>query len=147
MENGAIGGVRSLPLPRWTELLVLPAKTEACSVDEVLAWAERQPPAGHTPPWRRPFLELRVEKVSRNLGLWNRLAGILKDRLPRLVKLTEVWGEGEVRSYEAGIQLQDLLPMQVFEQRWRQRHGDEPLSPLLREAFSELLLAAQEAER
>ena len=147
VENGAIGGVRSLPLPRWTELLVLPAKTEAFSVDEVLAWAERQPLAGHTPPWRRPFLELRVEKVSRNLGLWNRLAGILKDRLPRLVKLTEVWGEGEVRSYEAGIQLQDLLPMQVFEQRWRQRHGDEPLSPLLREAFSELLLAAQEAER
>jgi hypothetical protein len=81
------------------------------------------------------------------MGLWTKLAGILKDRLPRLVKLTEVWGEGEVRSYEAGIQLQDLLPMQVFEQRWRQRHADAPMPSHIREAFSELLLGVQEAER
>ncbi len=147
VDQGAVREVRSLMLPRWTELLILPSKTRAFSVDDVIAWAERQPPAGATPVWQRPFLELRVEKVSRSLGLWTRLAGILKDRLPRLVKLTEVWGEGELRSTESGIQLQDLLPMQVFEQRWRQRHGDEPLSPQLREAFSELLLAVQEAER
>jgi DNA repair protein SbcD/Mre11 len=147
VADGAVAAVRSLSLPRWTEVQVLPSKTGAFSVDQVLAWAESQPVAGHTPLWQRPFLELRVEKVSRSMGLWTRLAGILKDRLPRLVKLTEVWGEGEARSYEAGVQLQDLLPMQVFEQRWRQRHGEEPLPGPLREAFSELLLAAQEADR
>ncbi len=145
--DGSIRNPRPLMIPRWTEVQILPSKNEAFSVEEVIRWAEMQPLAGSTPPWQRPFLELRVEKASRSMGLWTKLAGILKDRLPRLVKLTEVRGEGESRSYEVGIQLQDLLPMQVFEQRWRQRHADVPMPAPIREAFAELLLGVQEAER
>lgn len=146
IQNGTVER-RSIRIPCFTEILIKPSEKTAFTVEEAEVWLEQQPELlPDEKEWKRPFLELRVLNARRQPALWERFSRLLKNRRPRLIKLTDVRPEGEVETEDSTPQLSELEPTEVFQRRWRQIYRQQEMPSDVLQAFHELLEEAQRGE-
>jgi DNA repair protein SbcD/Mre11 len=94
-------------------------------------------------PARWPFLELHIILDKPQPGLRATLEQALADKAVRLLKITPHYpGSGAALGDSQTRGLHELGAEQVFIQRWRRDHADDPPPALLR-AFHELLEQVQ----
>jgi exonuclease SbcD len=134
---------RGIRVPRWTEFLSWPEEDRVAGLKETEAWIKAlEPLPVDFPSWRRPFLELRVDGEGLNAGLWDHLQRLLRDRLPRLIKLTDLRPVG-AQLKSPGRQLSELSPVEVFKKRWMARYPEKEIPQDVLNAFFELLAEAE----
>lgn len=133
-------------VPRWAEFVCWPGQDRVASVSEAEAWIATQDALPvDFPNWKRPFLELRLDGTGYGSGLWDHLQRKLREKMPRLIKLTDLRPVGgELRA--PTTQLADLSPVEVFRRRWRQRYEEKEIPPDVLSGFFELLEQAQRGE-
>lgn len=140
LEGERLAGVRSLRIPRAVELLRVPKKG-ALKVPELLEALEALPDrkAG-VDPSELPYLEVRALLERPDPGLRSQVEAVVARKAARLVKLgLETTGDGKALADRLAQQMLDeLLPHQVFENRWRKDH-EEPMPEELLAAFHELV--------
>lgn len=131
--------VRSVPLPRFVEILRVPEDREAAPVEEVLAELARLPDRGAAPDASRPLLEVSVRVERPEPTLRQAIEAALDGKEARLARLgvesagtNRALGDVELRP------LSELLPEQVFRRRWEREFDGAPPDDVLG-AFLELL--------
>ncbi|TXH69236.1 MAG: exonuclease subunit SbcD [Thiothrix sp.] len=135
--------VRSLRIPRFVELLRVPAKP--APFVEVLAALEALD-LPHLPEEQQPYLEVRVQLTAPEPGLRVRIETALKDKPVRLAKIETSYLRLEAENTELAPlsldELQQLDPLNLLEELYRQQYPTE-LPADLAQAFTSLLHEAQ----
>ncbi len=141
-DDGQLDDWKALAVPRTTDLIRL----RVASVDEALH-AIAQLAEAKENDLERPYLEIQVALKSPVSNLREQLEEALKDKRPRLVKITTTYSGDRKTLSEShgGERLADLLPRDVLRRRYLRDYEGEPPDDLL-EAFDELLDAAMQAE-
>jgi len=141
-DGAQAADVRCLPVPRAVPLLRIPKRSVA-PIDELLMQIAELPSACENTV--RPYLEVAASLPAPEPKLRDRIDAALADKLPRLLKLTvEYTGDGAALADHAPrTDLKDMDPFDVFLQRYRRDHEQEP-SPQLIDAFHEILAAVHQ---
>jgi exonuclease SbcD len=145
LEDGNLGSVRPLSVPRTVDMLRVPER-EVVGLDEVLALLAALPDVDSELPERKwPYLEVCVSLPRPEPSLRRKVEAALEGKAARLVKLTPSYtGTGLVLAEsQAGLSLRERTPEDVFQARYS-RDYQEPMSPALLEAFHTLLTEVQE---
>lgn len=145
VELSARAPVRVEPVrvPRAVEVLRVPAGNPE-PLEAVLAALESLGLDGDLPPWRWPYLEVRVRLERPEPGLRRHVEGALEGRAVRLLKISPTYaGAVKVLADAApALALQEITPDEVFRLRYRQRHDGEP-PPALLDAYHTLIERVQ----
>lgn len=146
-EGDTLAEVRTLPVPRLTPLLRIPARG-AAPLDEVLAAIAALPNHAEDGSANGPrtLLEVTIALEEPEPGLRARLEHAMEKKSPRLVKVGVEWtGHGAALAEAANaVDLRELTPEDVFVRRYQRAHDGAP-APELLAAFHELLdLVAQD---
>ncbi len=140
LDGPRLSGIRTLPVPRVVELVRVPARG-AAPLPEVLAALAALPPFDPDADLDlRPYLDVRVALDAPAPRLHQELERVLRDRHPRLVKLTlEATGDRRALADAAPTEvLAQLDPREVLARLWRRDHaGDVP--PAIADAFEAVL--------
>ncbi len=142
-----LDGVLPLYTPRPVPFWRLPADGPQ-PLEAVEAVLRALPDAPATqPPWRKPFVEVRVQLDGPTPDLRRRVEAALEGKGVRLVRLdAQRSGDGAaLADGDATADLTQLTPEAVFRRRWAREHPGEPPAALLK-AFHQLLdgVAAEE---
>jgi exonuclease SbcD len=142
LDAGRIAAVEALPVPRTVEIIRIPA-AGAARLDAALPALIGLQLDAALPPWRWPYLEVRLLLDKPEPGLRRLVEQLLADRPVRLLKIGV---EHRQNSREPGPgqppPLSELAPDEVFRRLWRKTHEGEP-SPELLEAFHALVESVQ----
>jgi exonuclease SbcD len=136
-----LASIRQLPIPRAVDIIRIPKRGWG-SVDSVLATITALPDevAGAAealqPP---PFVEVCVELDAPEPKLRAKIEAALVGKAVRLIHIDRRnAGTGETLQATANLRsLEQLTPIDVFEQLWRRNYGSEP-SAEIRAAFAAL---------
>ncbi len=142
IEGASATAIRPLRLPRFVEILRVPADRDASAVDEVLAALRRLPARGPGPDDARPLLEVSVHVDRPEPTLRQRVEEALAGKEARLARLgVETAGTSRSLGDVEVTPLAELRPEQVFLRKWEKDFGGAPPDEVLA-AFHELLDAA-----
>jgi exonuclease SbcD len=131
--------IRSLPLPRFVDIIRVPGDRDAAPLEEVLADLARLPRRGPGPDAARPLLEVSVRVEQPEPALRQLVEEALAGKEPRLARLgVETGGTDRALSGAELTALGDLRPEQVFLRKWEKDFGGAPPEDVLA-AFHELL--------
>jgi exonuclease SbcD len=146
IAGGALRGARPVRIPRFRELVRLPA-TGPLPLDKVLPLLRALPARGDLPDEELPLLEVQVALPRPEPSLRLDLDQALRGKAARLVRFTVTYtGSGAALAEAArGQLLDDLLPEDVFLSCWKRKHGEPPGADLA-EAFRELVAQAEAEE-
>jgi len=150
LDGEQAADIAPVPVPRALDVLRVPRKGPAPLAD-VLAELDRLPLHDLITPFsERPFLEVRVSLPRPEPSMRRDIDEVLKDKAPRLVKLTVEYTGDESALAESvpGKKLRDLDPEEVFSRRYRRDHEGDPPAELVG-AFRDLLdqVSGEEVER
>ncbi len=148
IETGGQPEVESVEVPTWRELVELTGSEE--KIADQLADLEWE---GEFPPYL--FVEVEVDREQLQGETKHRLQEQLSeefpeaDRCPRIVAYREYDPEAEPLELEREVpSLEDLSPREVFERRYRRRHGVEVDPPdELIDAFKQIEQAYHDRDR
>ncbi len=131
--------IRSLRVPRFVDILRIPADRDAASIDDVLKEIAHLPERGPGPEAGRPLLEVSVHVEQPEPTLRQTVEDALDRKEPRLARLgvqtagtQQALGDVEVKA------LGELQPEEVFLRKWETDFGGAPPADVLA-AFHELL--------
>ncbi|MBK9036964.1 MAG: exonuclease SbcCD subunit D C-terminal domain-containing protein [Myxococcales bacterium] len=132
LAGGELSGIRTIRVPRTVELVRVPRRG-AAALPEVLAQLAKLPaydPDGD--PDLRPYLEVRVRLDAPAPRLRLELEAAVRERHPRLVKITVEAGGDRRALAEAGATevLAQLDPREVLTRLWRREHGGDVPAPI-----------------
>ncbi len=144
LRQGQAHSIESLPVPRFVDLLRLPA--ESLPLADVLEHLEKlQLPTAE--PWQQPYLEVRVRLDVPEPGLRSRIETALKGKPVRLTRIDPRYPERSqdprTRIAPSLDAIERLQPEDVFMKLYQQRYVSAPSAELLA-AFHELLTASAE---
>ncbi|MBJ6761418.1 exonuclease SbcCD subunit D C-terminal domain-containing protein [Myxococcaceae bacterium JPH2] len=145
LEGEALGEVRSLPVPRTTSMVRVPAR-DAAPLEEVLkALADLPEWVPGTAEWTRPYLEVCVALPRPEPALRHKVEHALEGRAARLVKLTPAYtgAGGALADAQPTLSLRERTPEDVFRARHARDYAEPPSRGLL-ESFHTLLTQVQE---
>ncbi|MGL5121581.1 MAG: exonuclease SbcCD subunit D C-terminal domain-containing protein, partial [Plesiomonas shigelloides] len=141
-EGAALSSVTALPVPRYCDMLRLPARP--ADLDTVLA----QLRALDLPPVelaRRPYLDVQLLLDKPQALIREKVLAALEDKPVRLAKISVSYPP---RSQAQGVplpRLAELTPEQAFRLCYQRRFDGEP-APQLQQLFSELVQQVDEEE-
>lgn len=131
--------IRSLPVPRFVEIVRVPAERDSASVEEVLAELGRLPLRGPGPDPARPLLEVCVRVERPEPTLRQLVEDAVAGKEARLARLgVETAGTARALGDVELKPLAEIQPEQVFVRKWEKDFGASPPPDLLA-AFHELL--------
>lgn len=143
LMGAELKSVQPIRIPRFIDLLRIPAKP--APLTEVLAALEALD-LPQLPEQQQPYLEVRVQLTAPEPSLRVRIETALKDKPLRLAKIETSYLHSEAETTELAPlsldELQQLDPLDLLEELYRQRYPDE-LPEELAEAFNEILHEAQ----
>ncbi|AKQ69106.1 Exonuclease SbcD [Myxococcus hansupus] len=145
LEGETLGEVRSLTVPRTTDMMRVPGR-DAAPLETVLALLEALPASEEGAlDWRRPYLEVCVSLPRPEPALRQKVEKVLDGKAARLVKLTPAYTGtgGALAEVQPGLSLKERTPEDVFRARYA-RDFEEPPAPAVVEAFHALLSDVQE---
>jgi exonuclease SbcD len=144
LEGPRATRIRSIPLPRFVDILRVPADRDAAPLEEVLTALAHLPRRGPGPDAARPLLEVSVRVERPEPTLRQLVEDALAGKEPRLVRLgVETGGTDRALSGAGLTALGDLRPEQVFLRKWEKDFGGAPPVDVLA-AFHELLDRVQQ---
>ena len=147
LDGPRLSEIRTILVPRTVELVRVPPRG-AASLAAVLAALAALPPFDPDADLElRPYLDVRIALDEPAPRLHQEVERVLRDRHPRLVKLTlEATGDRRALADSAPTEvLAQLDPREVLARLWRRDHaGDVP--PAIAAAF-EAVLREVEASR
>jgi exonuclease SbcD len=136
-----------LRLPRFVDILHVPAGGKAGSVDEVLQELALLPDRGEGPEVKRPLLQVTVALQQPDPMLRQAVEGALAGKEARFARLTvETAGSGLALGDVEVRAIGDLDPEDVFRAKHDKDFGSPPSDDLL-VAFHELLDQVNQEER
>jgi exonuclease SbcD len=136
-----------LRLPRFVEILHVPASGKGGSVDEVLQELARLPDRGEGPEVQRPLLQVTVRLEKPDPMLRQAVEDALAGKEARFARLTvENTGSGLALGDVEVRPIGDLDPEEVFRAKHDKDFGTAPSDDLL-VAFHELLDQVHQEER
>ncbi len=139
LEGPRASQIRSLRVPRFVDILRVPAGRDAASVEEVLAELGRLPLRGPGPDAARPLLEVSVRVERPEPTLRQLVEDTLTGKEARLARLgVETAGTARALGDVELKPLAELQPEQVFLRKWEKDFGGSPSTEVL-VAFHELL--------
>jgi exonuclease SbcD len=144
LDGEEVSAIDEVPVPRSVQALRVPP--EGALEPAPLAEALRSVDAPASAPEERwPFLDVVVELTGPAPGLVRQIEEALAGKGVRLVRIARhTRGRGEaLGELIAARNLRDITPEEVFRERYRREHADEP-APALIEAFAELIELAYE---
>jgi len=145
LEGPGVANIQSLPIPRATPVLRVPA-AGALPLDEAVEALKRLDAPASARPEVWPFLDVAVEVSKPEPALVRRVEDALAGKGVRLVRVTRHGGSLARSLGEAlgATSLRDLTPEQVFVELHRREHQGPPEAELLG-AFAELVEQVQRA--
>lgn len=142
-EGAKLKAVQAIRIPRFVELLRIPAKP--APLPEVLASLQRLD-CPDLPEQQQAYLEVRVQLTAPEPGLRLRIEEALKDKPVRLAKIETTYAGTEADSTELAPssldELEQLDPLHLLAELYRQKYPTE-LPADLAQALNELLQEAQ----
>lgn len=137
LEGEKLRSIEALRVPRAVELIRLP-RSGALDRVALMAALEKLPPSSEE--GEPAFLEVRVRLDQPDPKLRSDVEALVAEKHVRLVRLSVETGGDQLPLADRMAQtlLDELLPQQVFENRYLKVHGSEPPRELV-EAFHELL--------
>jgi len=142
LEGSVLRSVKPLMVPRAVPLLRVPARP--APIDDVLAeLAALDLP--DSPPYARPYLEVRVRLDAPEPGLRTRIEAAIEGKPVRLAKIETSSSTRGQSLEDAAVsldQLAQLQPDEVFRRLYRQKFDSDVPEEQLR-AFAELVLARE----
>lgn len=143
IDAGALVSVTHEPIPRTVQLLRVPADHRP--LEEVEAALQAMASQAHLPTELQPILEVQVLLDQPQPTLRAQIEQAMEGKGMRLARIAVQYaGSGralaDVLPQKA---LKDLLPEEVFRQRWAREHEGEPPAELLA-AFHQLAGEAQQ---
>jgi DNA repair protein SbcD/Mre11 len=139
LDGPSAASIRSLPLPRFVELLRVPGDVDTAPLEEVLAELEQLPSRGAGPEEARPLVEVCVEVARPEPTLRQAVEAALSGKEARLVRLgVETSGTNRALADVELRPLAELLPEQVLRRKWERDFQGVPADEVLA-AFHELL--------
>lgn len=142
-EGAELNQVRSLPIPRFVDLLRVPK--QPADLAEVLAELKALDLAPITEQ-QYPYLEVRVQLTAPEPGLRVRIEEAVKDKPVRLAKIETSYLRTETETTDLAPlsldELEKLDPCQLLEDLYQQKYSGS-LAPELAQAFKEILQEAQ----
>lgn len=145
---GRLAGLTPLPVPRFVDILRLPAGGGHGSLDAALAALRALPAADDgTPRERWPYLEVAVTLDRPRPDVRDTIDAVLAGKAARLLRLdVRTTGSGRTLAEAAPEpELSAVSPEDVFRRLYHRSHAGEP-DPRLLSAFHELVQAAQETD-
>ncbi len=148
LEGEGLGSVKPLSVPRSVDMLRVPERG-AEPLEQVLARLAELPEQEEDVPERAwPYLEVCVVLPRPEPSLRRKVEKALEGKAARLVKISPSYtGTGlALAEVQPGLSLRDRTPEDVFRARYA-RDYQEPMAPVLLEAFHTLLTQVQEEEQ
>lgn len=146
LAEDRVSEIRTLRVPRTIPLLRVPRRGPG-PLAEVLDELRALPAFDRdADPALRPYLEVRIRLTQPEPRLRVLLEEAVRDRHPRLVKITTD-GSGDRRALAEAAPaeaLAELDPREVLRRRWAREHAGE-VPPAIAAAFDELYRAVTEA--
>lgn len=148
LDGGSLGSVQPLRIPRFVDILRVPADGPA-PLPEVLCALEALDLPGHrmeSP--ERPYLEVRVRLGKPEPALRRQIESVIERKPVRLLRISVVSdGTGMALGDGSDVrELGELRPDDIFRARYRREHDGEP-PPELLAAFHELVAQAEGGAR
>jgi len=144
LERESVGEIRALRVPRWVELLRVPAKP--APIDAVLAeLAALELPARDPAQW--PYLQVRVQLTQPEPGLRALIDAAIEQLPLRLARIETSYAVPIADAQAPTLSIDDLAarsPADFFDRLYRHRFGDAAPAELMA-AFAELLNTPTEA--
>ncbi len=139
LEGPRASQIRSLPVPRFVDIVRVPAERDSAAVEEVLAEFGRLPLRGPGPDAARPLLEVCVRVERPEPTLRQIVEGALAGKEARLARLgVETAGTARALGDVELKPLAELQPEEVLVRKWEKDFGASPPPDVL-VAFHELL--------
>jgi exonuclease SbcD len=139
LEGPRASRIRALPVPRFVDIVRVPAERDSASVEEVLAELGRLPLRGPGPDSARPLLEVCVRVERPEPMLRQLVEDAVAGKEARLARLgVETAGTARALGDVELKPLAELQPEQVFLRKWEKDFGASPPPDVL-VAFQELL--------
>lgn len=141
-EGAVLSAVTSLPVPRYCDMLRLPARP--ADLDTVLTQL-RALALPQVEPARRPYLDVQLLLDKPQALIREKVLAALEDKPVRLAKISVSYPP---RSQAQGAllpRLAELTPEQAFRLCYQRRFDGEP-EPQLQQLFSELVQQVDEEE-
>ena len=145
LQGDRVSEIRTLRVPRTIALVRVPRRGAAPLADVLAELATLAPYDRAADPALRPYLEVRIRLDRPEPRLRVQLEEALRDRHPRLVKITtEVVGDRKSLAEAAPAEvLAELDPRDVLRRRWQRDHAGEVPAEIAA-AFDELYRAVTE---
>lgn len=144
LENGKVGRVSELRVPRAVELLRVPDKPAALDVVLAALNGLSLPEGGEEAQW--PYLLVRVQLSGPEPGLRVQIEAALKDKPVRLARIETTYARGAHDEAAPALSIDELnalAPADFFTRLYSHRFG-QSVPPDLLAAFTELLNAGAE---
>jgi DNA repair protein SbcD/Mre11 len=139
LEGPRASQIRSLRVPRFVDILRVPADRDAASAEEVIAELGRLPLRGPGPDAARPLLEVSVRVERPEPTLRQLVEDAVAGKEARLARLgVETAGTARALGDVELKPLAELQPEQVFLHKWEKDFGTVPPADVI-VAFHELL--------
>ena len=138
--------VEVIPVPRWVDIIRVPARGSA-PLEEVVRQLRVLPPASEGEEnARRPWLSVKVELTGPEPGLRPRLEEALKGKNARLVRI-QVENPSQVLPGEEPplTELRTLVPEEVFVKKYARQYKGNPPGEELLTLFRQVLEEVQGA--
>lgn len=146
LAGDRLSGIRTLRVPRTVELVRVPRRGPGALADVLAELATLPAHDADADPALRPYLEVRVRLDRPEPRLRVLLEQAVRDRHPRLVKITcDSTGDRRALAESAPAEvLAELDPREVLRRRWRRDHDGE-VPAAIAAAFDELYRVVTEA--
>ena len=139
LENSKFPAITSIPVPRWVDILRIP-KSGPGPFEEVVEILSGLETRGDLPAERQPFLEVSVLLDEPVPSLRKLVEDAIRDKGVRLMKIRTSYAgrEDALADTLPDGTLDEMHPVEVFKNRYRQKHDGDPSGELL-DAFHEIV--------
>ena len=142
LEETELSTVEEILVPRSIRLIKIPSG-EAVPIDELILLLQTLNLDSSLPPDQYPFLEVRVQEDGPDPTRRTRIEQALDGQPVRLASIKLTRSTNTPAQNDDGpldaTSLQDVQPLDVFVNAWRERYENDPDQVLI-EAFREILL-------